>query len=57
MLYSAEIDEILPNKLFLGNVEAAESMDLLRSKNITHILVCGEFLDVVFNIKNREELS
>lgn len=41
------MSEILPNKLYLGNFEAAESLELLQSHGITHILVCGEFLDIV----------
>lgn len=42
------MDEILPDKLYLGNYEAASNLELLQLRGITHILVCGEFLKVRF---------
>lgn len=38
------MDEILENKLYLGNAEASNNLELLQQKGITHILVCGSFL-------------
>lgn len=42
------MDEILENKLYLGNAEASNNLELLQQKGITHILVCGSFLKARF---------
>ena len=48
--YHTELDfkEIIPNKLYLGNNEAAKNKDLLKQNNITAILICGYFLSEFF---------
>lgn len=43
-----EFSEIIPNKLYLGNNEAAKNKDLLKKNNITAILICGYFLSEFF---------
>lgn len=43
-----EISEILPGKLYLGNVEGAYNKNLLLKYKITSILVCGYFLNEYF---------
>ena len=41
-------EEIIPNKLYLGNNEAAKNLELLKKNNITSILICGYFLSEFF---------
>jgi len=43
-----EFEEIIPNKLYLGNNEAAKNLQLLKKNNITSILICGYFLSEFF---------
>ena len=43
-----EFEEIIPNKLYLGNNEAAKNLELLKKNNITSILICGYFLSEFF---------
>jgi protein-tyrosine phosphatase len=39
-----EFQEIIPEKLYLGNNEAAKNLEILKKNNITSILICGYFL-------------
>ena len=43
-----EFSEIIPNKLYLGNNEAAKKKDLLKKNNVSAILICGYFLSEFF---------
>ena len=43
-----EFEEIIPQKLYLGNNEAAKNLDILKKNNITSILICGYFLSEFF---------
>ena len=43
-----EFEEIIPQKLYLGNNEAAKNLELLKKNNITSILICGYFLSEFF---------
>ncbi|CAD8083437.1 unnamed protein product [Paramecium sonneborni] len=45
---SSSISEILPNKLYLGNYIAAKNKNLLKKYQITHILICGDYLKQKF---------
>jgi protein-tyrosine phosphatase len=48
--YHTEIsfEEIIPNKLYLGNNEGAKNLEILKKNNITAILICGYFLSEFF---------
>ena len=39
-----EFQEIIPERLYLGNNEAAKNLEILKKNNITSILICGYFL-------------
>jgi len=39
-----EIDEIIKDKLYLGNEDASLDLDLLKKNGITHILVAGDHM-------------
>jgi hypothetical protein len=39
------IDEIIPNKLFLGNLDASLDKEMLMTKKITHILIAASDLE------------
>ena len=43
-----EFEEIIPQKLYLGNNEAAKNLNILKKNNITSILICGYFLSEFF---------
>jgi protein-tyrosine phosphatase len=43
-----QFSEIIPNKLYLGNNEAAKNKDLLKKNNVSAILICGYFLSEFF---------
>ncbi|CAK69657.1 unnamed protein product (macronuclear) [Paramecium tetraurelia] len=45
---SSSISEIIPQKLYLGNYIAAKNKNLLKKYQITHILICGDFLKQKF---------
>jgi hypothetical protein len=37
----AAIDEIIPGKIYLGNMECAQDINMLRAHNITHIVTAA----------------
>ncbi len=43
-----EIDEIIRDKLYLGNYDQAKIKEDLKKRNVSHILVCGSGLDIFF---------
>ena len=43
-----DFNEIIPNKLYLGNNESAKNLDILKNHQITSILICGYFLSEFF---------
>jgi hypothetical protein len=43
-----EINQIIYGKLFLGNYDAAKSIDMLEKFKITHILICGKYMEKHF---------
>ena len=43
-----DFNEIIPNKLYLGNNESAKNLDILKNNQITSILICGYFLSEFF---------
>jgi len=44
-VYDISIDQILDN-FYLGNEDASMDLETLKSRNITHILVAGSYLDI-----------
>ena len=44
-VFNPECDEIIKDKLYLGNYDFALNYDLLKQKNISCILVCGAELE------------
>ena len=50
LYYHTKLDfnEIIPNKLYLGNNESAKNIDILKNHQITSILICGYFLSEFF---------
>ena len=47
-VFNPECDEIIKNKLYLGNYDFALNYDLLKQNNISCILVCGSELECKF---------
>ena len=43
-----DFNEIIPNKLYLGNNESAKNFEILKEHEITSILICGYFLSEFF---------
>jgi hypothetical protein len=43
-----DFNEIIPNKLYLGNNESAKNFEILKEHGITSILICGYFLSEFF---------
>ena len=43
-----DFNEIIPNKLYLGNNESAKNLEILKEHEITSILICGYFLSEFF---------
>ena len=43
--FSAQIDEICKDKLYLGNYEGAQNLNMLQNNKITGILVIGPELN------------
>jgi hypothetical protein len=37
----AAIDEIIPGKIYLGNMECAQDINMLKAHNITHIVTAA----------------
>jgi dual specificity MAP kinase phosphatase len=44
-IFSSSSISKITDKLYLGDQEASEELDHLKSLNITHILVCGNYLE------------
>ena len=47
-VFNPECDEIIKNKLYLGNYDFALNYDLLKQNNVSCILVCGSELECKF---------
>lgn len=45
---SPEIDQIVYNKLYLGNYDTARTKEVLDKYKITHILICGKYMEKHF---------
>jgi len=43
-----EINEIINDKLYLGNYDQAKDLNTLKKFKISHILMCGTFLEKMF---------
>ena len=43
-----DFNEIIPNKLYIGNNESAKNLEILKKHQITSILICGYFLSEFF---------
>jgi hypothetical protein len=50
--FAASMDEILKDKLFLGNYEASKNLNLIKKNKITHILIAGKELRASFEKEN-----
>lgn len=45
--FKPEIDEIIAGKLYLGNEEGSQNLEMLKQKGVTDILVLGSSLKEV----------